>query len=258
MASSQVATLLKELLSLGIEAQAALPVIKALLEAKIMSLSDISSETELPHSIPKIIRRKLRKSPPKKQRKLPPAKIEIPPVSQEPAGEIIINRAPVLTIWATVVAESLFSLSLEECLSFGSAVASHVSKGKGESLGIYEKGTDVDPLPSADRYTLLDQIIHAKKSSAGIIIALDASGKAIDYHRTWHLLQKRFGDSLPYVIREMRSCAKQAGDSLSTTAYRCYMSFRPVIPKGTKGWGAHGALRLGELKSFYDSKPSAS
>ena len=47
-----------------------------------------------------------------------------------------INRAPVLTLWAKVVAEQL-GYSEDEALALGKAVAGYTAQFKGRSLGIY-------------------------------------------------------------------------------------------------------------------------
>ena len=48
-----------------------------------------------------------------------------------------INRAPVLTLWATVVAERL-GYSRDEALTLGKAVAGLNAQSKGRRLGIFK------------------------------------------------------------------------------------------------------------------------
>jgi hypothetical protein len=50
---------------------------------------------------------------------------------------ILINRAPVLTLWATTVAERL-GFDQDEALSLGKAVAGLTAQSKGQRLGIYK------------------------------------------------------------------------------------------------------------------------
>jgi hypothetical protein len=54
-----------------------------------------------------------------------------------PKDTILINRAPVLTLWATVVAERV-GFSPDEALSLGKAVAGLNAQTKGRALGIFE------------------------------------------------------------------------------------------------------------------------
>jgi len=50
---------------------------------------------------------------------------------------ILINRAPVLTLWATIVAERL-GFDEDEALSLGKAVAGLNAQSKGSRLGIFK------------------------------------------------------------------------------------------------------------------------
>src|SRR6516164_8010462 len=50
---------------------------------------------------------------------------------------ISVNRAPVLTLWAAVVAERL-GFDEDESLSLGKAFAGPTAQRKGRSLGIYK------------------------------------------------------------------------------------------------------------------------
>src|SRR5687767_3905047 len=59
------------------------------------------------------------------------------------AKTIKINRAPVLTLWAAVVAERPGHDS-DSALTFGKAVAGLNAYSKGRRLGIYEESSDED------------------------------------------------------------------------------------------------------------------
>jgi len=50
---------------------------------------------------------------------------------------ILINRAPVLTLWATILAERL-GFDKDEALSLGKAVAGLNAQSKGRRLGIFK------------------------------------------------------------------------------------------------------------------------
>ena len=54
---------------------------------------------------------------------------------------VTINRAPVLTLWAAVVAERL-GYRRAEALTLGKAVAGLNAQAKGRRLGIYKPGKD--------------------------------------------------------------------------------------------------------------------
>ena len=57
---------------------------------------------------------------------------------------ILINRAPVLTLWAAVVAERL-GFDRKEAFSLGKAVAGLTAQSKGRRLGIFT------PIPAVVR-----------------------------------------------------------------------------------------------------------
>jgi hypothetical protein len=50
---------------------------------------------------------------------------------------ILINRAPVLTLWAATVAER-FGFDQDEALSLGKAVSGLNAQSKGQRLGIFK------------------------------------------------------------------------------------------------------------------------
>ena len=52
------------------------------------------------------------------------------------ATSVTINRSPVLTLWAAVVAERL-GFARDEALTFGKAVAGLNAQSKGRALGIF-------------------------------------------------------------------------------------------------------------------------
>jgi hypothetical protein len=263
MSTNQVAKLLQDLYAKGIEARDALPVIKALVEARIMSLDEITAHTELPSDIPSNVQRKIRPSltrkkelasSPTKKRKI--ESIFVPEVVSE-AERIHINRSPVLTLWAAIVAEKIANVTFTEAISLGGALVSLIAKGKGVSLGIFsdaDGGNSSAQAIGADReFDLLGTRIKANSTSAGIR-GIGESGEEVDPFRTWNLLQRRFGQSLGYVYRTLCAAAEAAGDSLPETAYQFYMHIRPQVPCGAKGWGAHGYLEMHKVSSFYSEK----
>jgi hypothetical protein len=54
---------------------------------------------------------------------------------------ILINRAPVLTLWAATVAERM-GFKREEALSLGKAVAGLTAQSKGRRLGIGKRANN--------------------------------------------------------------------------------------------------------------------
>ena len=289
----QISLLLQAIVKKGVDTKDAIPTVKALVEARIFSLQDLT-ESNMPASVDATIQKKL--LPPKKRKAVPSgvisssspasssqtkraktaATISVPPIVSQPQT-ILINRSPVLTLWATIVAQHLFHLTLDEALSLGSAFASQTAKAKGEALGIFSSSattptlarhdnnnikTEEDETPlqreddgttSTDDYQLMGKTVCTKRlhGTNGPVRAV-VNDKLVDPHTAWRHLQKRFGTSLGYVMTQMDAACRVAGiEELSSTAYRYYMHIRPDIPSGTKGWGAHGHLETSKLSDFY-------
>lgn len=277
---AQVASLLQSLLSRGLEAKDAIPTVKALMEVKIFSLAEVTADSPLPASISTKLQNKLRpkrkrgsattaaaSTTNKKIKTKATETLEFPPVTDQP-NQILVNRSPVLILWATIVAMYVFpnsneneTLTLEEALSFGSALASITAQGKGEQLGIFTPVLDVDKAQHADdkvrSFDLMGITLQILSTSSGRR-ALGADSKEQEPEKTWKLLKQRFGDAFGHVAHEMRRAAMLAGDRLETTAYDFYVHIRPNIPHGTKGWGAHGQLDFSRIQSYYDDSKSKS
>ncbi|HEX9012622.1 MAG TPA: hypothetical protein VF813_03865, partial [Anaerolineaceae bacterium] len=58
--------------------------------------------------------------------------------------KVKINRAPVLTLWAAVVAERM-GYDPQEALTLGRSVAGLNAQSKGRRLGIYEEPAEKEP-----------------------------------------------------------------------------------------------------------------
>jgi hypothetical protein len=67
-----------------------------------------------------------------------------------------VNRAPVMTLWAAVVAEQL-GHAPDAALTLGKAVAGLNAHARGRRLGIYEKAPDQPEEPTAHRRPTGDQ-----------------------------------------------------------------------------------------------------
>ena len=77
-----------------------------------------------------------------------------------------INRAPVLTLWASVVAESL-GFDPDEALTLGKALAGLTAQSKGQRLGIFT------PSPEAVRKE------RAKKAKAAGVLRVALLGRTV-------------------------------------------------------------------------------
>lgn len=166
-----------------------------------------------------------------------------------------VNRAPVLTLWAAVVAEHL-GFDHAAALSLGKALAGLNAQSKGRTLGIYKPAERPEGAPPKKakpgeefRVELLGRAIPAKRTGEGIrAVVEDAPVKPDGVER---YLQGKFGFALPAVEKAMRSLADSFKPAeLEAAAYSLYERFRPAIPSGVRGWGAKGGLDLDVIVSL--------
>jgi hypothetical protein len=164
-----------------------------------------------------------------------------------------INRAPVLTLWATVVAERL-GFSRDEALSLGKAVTGLNAQSKGQRLGIYRKHEMRKPRPEErpDSVELFGREIPVARTPAGIR-ALN-KGTPVLPESTQVYLESKFGEHLALVRGAMEELAQSMKpDVLAARAFALYAQFRPQIPEGVKGWGAKGELDTNIIRSLAGS-----
>jgi len=173
-------------------------------------------------------------------------------------GSITINRAPVLTLWAAVVAERL-GYTRDEALTLGRAVAGMNAQSKAVHLGLRE------PTPPGEKakkrvaagdlktVELMGRLVPVLRTPKGVRAAKD--GKAESADAVERYLAGKFGDDLDAARSAMVALAGRFTPAeLAGTAYALYEKFRPEIPAGTRGWGAKGVLDLAALAKL---KPSA-
>lgn len=170
---------------------------------------------------------------------------------------ITINRAPVLTMWAAVVAERL-GFDPDEALTLGKALAGLTAQSKGQRLGIFS------PSPEAVRKE------RAKKARAAGVLRVALLGRAVAVVRTdfglravdkeqkpmaptsvEKYLRAKFGDKLPEARSAMEELARsREPDALVKEAFQLYEAFRPEIPKNEPGWGVKGQLSLKKIQEL--------
>jgi len=169
---------------------------------------------------------------------------------------IKINRAPVLTLWAAVVAERL-GYDEETALTLGKAVAGLNAQSKGRRLGIYEEKSEEEKEKEAKKQEpvktefieILGRDVPAIKTPQGLRAAI--KGEAIHAESVNTYLKQKFKDDLDEARAAMEKLTKAyTPKQLKSKAYDLYEKFRPEIPDGTKGWGAKGELDLDYIRSL--------
>lgn len=170
--------------------------------------------------------------------------------------KIKINRAPVLTLWATIVAERL-GYNKSEALTLGKAVAGLNAQSKGRRLGIYEEKSEEKKEQEKKKekpvklkfVEILGRGVPAVKTPQGLRAAI--KGQPIHPEGVESYLQEKFGDELDESRAAMEKLAKAfTPGQLEGRAYGLYEKFRPEIPEGKKGWGAKGELDLDQIRSL--------
>ena len=180
---------------------------------------------------------------------------------KKPARKTLrINRAPVLTLWASIVAERL-GHAHDEALTLGKAVAGLNAQSKGRRLGIFHEAKKKPaeaarirtPAGKARAVELLGRQVPAVKTAAGVRAMV--KGVPVTPESVERYLEGKFGEALPSARAAMKSLAKAfKRTTLEAEAFSLYEKFRPSVPEGTRGWGAGGELDLSRIRSLARKK----
>jgi hypothetical protein len=169
-------------------------------------------------------------------------------------NSITINRAPVLTLWAVIVAERL-GFDPDEALTLGKAVAGLNAQAKGQRLGIFhpreEKPEKARERDAGETFLieLVGRPVPATNTENGLRATI--KGEPITPESVTRYLEGKFGDDLPAVRSAMEVLAQSfEPPKLEAKAYSLYEKFRPEIPEGKRGWGAQGNLNLDHIRSL--------
>ena len=169
---------------------------------------------------------------------------------------ILINRAPVLTLWAAVVAERL-GYDRNAALTLGKAVAGLNAQSKGRMLGIYgepkspERGEPPKKTGLGEEFwiEICERGVPCKMTDDGVRAVV--KDKPIDAGKVEVYLQGKFGERLPAARAAMSELAQAfTPEEIAQTSYSLYERFRPAIPHGRRGWGAKGVLDLDLIGSL--------
>jgi len=164
-----------------------------------------------------------------------------------------VNRAPVLTLWAAVVAERM-GYSRATALTLGRAVAGLNAQSKGCRLGLFQESKPgakkpTRALPSMSRVPLLGRSVPVVNTPQGLRAVADDRDMQPDG------VERYLGQKFRETLNDVRDAMEELADSytpsaLADEAYSLYEKFRPLIPEGTKGWGAAGTLDLELVRSL--------
>jgi uncharacterized protein (DUF2252 family) len=175
-------------------------------------------------------------------------------MSEDPPP-IRINRAPVLTLWASIVAERL-GFDRDLALTLGQAIAGMSAYAKGVSLGIIEPRPEAvrergERLEEGERLhiDLLGRAVPVVRTPKGLRAL--AKGKPGSPDKIERYLHSKFKDRLEEARAAMAELAAAFHEEeLWRRGFKLYEAFRPEVPKGERGWGAVGVLDLEAIRNL--------
>ena len=172
----------------------------------------------------------------------------------DPTPSIRVNRAPVLTLWATVVAERL-GYPPETALTLGRFVAGSSARAKARRLGISDEKQDAEERhakaaelkPRRQTVHLLGRDIPVLTADDGALRA-EVDGKPASSKGVQSYIARAFGDRLGEARTAMEALAASLPPKeLNGVGFRLCERLRPDVPEGAQGWGAKGELRVGRI-----------
>lgn len=161
---------------------------------------------------------------------------------------ITINRAPVLCLWASVVARRL-GFNKGEALSLAKGITGLTAQSKGRRLGIFTpKPAEARKQKSGKEFAVEFMGRHVPCINTDDGVRHVNKEKPVTPESVKKYLAGKFGDDLGAATEAMEALAKAYKPSeLGDLAFGLYAKFRPSVPAGTKGWGAKGELDLGAV-----------
>lgn len=167
---------------------------------------------------------------------------------------VIVNRAPVLQLWAASVTHLLHpSFTWSTCLSAGSAISSLCAISKGRSIGTIEPAKETEEKAERRKRAKKEQedleemeVMGFKlKVKDGLVVAgSDKKGKP----GSEASLKAKFGDEAynrtKAAFEKALEAWKGAEEELNEKAFGFYERFRPEVSASQKGWGRKAELDL--------------
>ncbi|GAA6054998.1 hypothetical protein JCM3770_000486 [Rhodotorula araucariae] len=155
----------------------------------------------------------------------------------------VVNRAPVMTAWACVVAERL-GFRRQEALSIAHVFTDLNATSKGVSLGIMPaEAAKVEVGPSQPFVDILGRRVPVLSTQTGEWRAI-AKGQVADPAKAFAYMRGAFRQQLGAVIGAMRLLADSfSPKELNEKGYGLYLDFRPEVD----GWGKKAELKMSTI-----------
>ncbi|EJD01102.1 uncharacterized protein FOMMEDRAFT_90098 [Fomitiporia mediterranea MF3/22] len=168
----------------------------------------------------------------------------------------VVNRAPVMSLWATIVSERL-GFKREEALSIASAYTEMNAISKGVSLGIFEqkkgKGIELEKGQSQPYVDLMGRRpLYTTQSGEWRALL---KGEPIDPASAFSYISRAFRQTLPFVAGAMRKLADSFPPAeLNEKGFGLYAEFRPDVG----GWGQRAEIRCSNVLGLRKVRDKAS
>ncbi|KAL0070690.1 hypothetical protein AAF712_001911 [Marasmius tenuissimus] len=160
---------------------------------------------------------------------------------------VVINRAPLMTLWATMVAERM-GFKREEALTIASVYTEMNAISKGVSLGIFEEGKKRDSTLQAEAPNLTS--ISSVEECTPLYQTQDEEWRAL-LHSTpakpsaaFGYISRSFRQTTPHVAGSLRLLADSySPNEINGKAWSLYVKFRPDVNE----WGKRSKVECSDI-----------
>ncbi|KAF9464476.1 hypothetical protein BDZ94DRAFT_1162134 [Collybia nuda] len=157
----------------------------------------------------------------------------------------VVNRAPLMTAWATVVAERI-GFKREEALSIASAYTEMNAVTKGVSLGIHKHGEERNMEATKGGSQSYVELMGRRPLYRNQVDQWRAlsSGSPIQPSIAFSYISRAFRQTTPHVIGSLRLLAASfTVDEINSKAWSLYANFRPVVDE----WGRRSEVKCSTI-----------
>ncbi|KAF8812514.1 hypothetical protein BYT27DRAFT_7239968 [Phlegmacium glaucopus] len=170
----------------------------------------------------------------------------------------VINRAPVMTAWATFVAERMH-FTREEALSIASVYTELNAVSKGTSLGIFKKDDDRGVEAAKDGSQPYVELMGRRplyRSQNGQWRALN-NGRPVQPSAAFSYISRAFRQTTSHITGALKLLAESyTPEELNAKAWALYAQFRPEVNE----WGKRSEVSCSRIlalrKQQAESRPS--
>ncbi|TFK55947.1 hypothetical protein OE88DRAFT_1622012 [Heliocybe sulcata] len=170
------------------------------------------------------------------------------------AKSTVINRAPVMMAWATVVAERI-GFKREEALSIASVYTEMNAITKGVNIGIYKesKKSEVSEPAKGGSQPYVDLMGRSPlyQTASNDWLGM-AANKPTPPSSAYSYITRSLRQTTPHIVGAMRLLAESYDpEELNRKGFGLYCDFRPEVG----GWGERGEVKCEKILELRKRKP---